>query len=424
VLCKIGNELVFGLQEAFDKKVKEQFRPNILGTRILEAELEKIGIEITDEQRSDLENQLSNIESGSLHFDFSDEQVNKAKVDSENDLKLKLEAIINNLGTSVIEFSKKIDGVFEDLIPNIVDSMAKSINTTLVRQMADMLEDQEAISNEIFNEITEVWGKPLGLLQGLIVIADESVESYLTKSAKYANYNIVQEVLLRIHAKSNQISKEILCLLKNGFADGAQARWRSLHELAVISFFISNHGEDVATRYIEHESIEVYKAAIQYNQYYTRLGAVEISREEIELMAEDYNALIEKYGKYYRYDYGWAANVLKSKRPTFRDIEANIELDHLRPYYKAASSNIHASPTGVLSRLGLLPEEDVLLAGPSVIGLTEPAQSTIISLVQITTALLTFNADIDALVVCKTMSEYGKEVENAFIEVESKLVCE
>jgi hypothetical protein len=35
-----------------------------------------------------------------------------------------------------------------------------------------------------------------------------------------------------------QIFNEILVLLKSGYADGANSRWRSLHELAVISFFL------------------------------------------------------------------------------------------------------------------------------------------------------------------------------------------
>ncbi len=39
------------------------------------------------------------------------------------------------------------------------------------------------------------------------------------------------------------------------------------------------------------------------------------------------------------------------------DIEASIKLDHHRPYYKAASANIHRDPTGVFQSLGVLPFE-------------------------------------------------------------------
>ena len=44
------------------------------------------------------------------------------------------------------------------------------------------------------------------------------------------------------------MSRAILALLRSGFADDAHARWRSLHELAVVSGFISEYGEDVAEK--------------------------------------------------------------------------------------------------------------------------------------------------------------------------------
>lgn len=44
---------------------------------------------------------------------------------------------------------------------------------------------------------------------------------------------------------------EILTLVKNGLADGAFARWRSLFELSVISNFISSNSEEVAKAYYE-----------------------------------------------------------------------------------------------------------------------------------------------------------------------------
>ena len=49
-------------------------------------------------------------------------------------------------------------------------------------------------------------------------------------------------VLWRLHARSCQITMEILALLKSGFADGAHARWRTLHEIAVTALFIKQQG--------------------------------------------------------------------------------------------------------------------------------------------------------------------------------------
>ncbi|OAH98874.1 hypothetical protein A1353_21870 [Methylomonas methanica] len=413
---------MFGLQNHFDQIIKEQFKPYKLGVKVLESEFEKIGLFITDEQRLNLEEQFKNLEFGTLSFDFNDKQLLEVEVSSEEELKPKLQKILNNLPGSIEEFLGKIDGVIEGLVLSVVEKMAKSVNTTFQSRLGDMLEDQNAIYVGTEESIHCTWGKALDLLQGLIVISDEAAQGYLTRSDEYSENDLVQDVLLRIHAKANQIAKEILTLIRHGFADGAQARWRSLHELAVVSNFIADHGEDVAEKYIQHESIDIYKSAVQYNEYYTRLGAERITDAEMMAVEQKYIELIKKYGKNYGYEYGWAADAINMKKPSFRDIETAVELDHIRPYYKAASANIHANPAGVFTRLGLFPDQNILLAGPSNIGFSDPAQSTAISLTQITTAVLTYNSNIDFLVVCKAMAEFSKDVENEFMNIENAIL--
>lgn len=415
---------MFGLQEYFDKLIQDEFKPYKLGVKILESDLEKIGLHITNEQRKNLEEQFKSLGQDSLTFDFNDKQLEKAGVTSEADLNPKLQDVIDDLPKSIELFSGKIDGVIQGLVLRVVDKMAESISDTLQSHMADMLEEQNKIQSSFDKNLYDTWAEALNLLQGLIVISDEAAQGYLERSDKYSEDDLTQNILLRLHTKANQISKEILHLIKYGFADGAQARWRSLHEIAVVCNFISQHGNSVAERYAQHESVDVYKAAKQYNQFYVKLSAEKISDFEMEIIEKEYFELIDKYGKSYASDYGWAATVLDQKRPTFKDIELSVALDYMRPYYKSASANIHASPAGVFNRLGLFPEEDILLAGPSGIGLSGPAQSTVISLTQITTSVLTYGASIDFLVVCRAMAEYGKSVEEKFLEIENRIFNE
>lgn len=412
---------MFGLQEYFDQLIQDEFKPHRLGVKILEVDLEKIGLHITSEQRQDLEEQFKSLGQDSLKFDFSENQLEKSGVSSEAELKPKLQEVIDNLPKSIEVFSGKIDGMMEGLILSVVDKMAESVSNTLQSRMDDMLKDQYEIQNAFDNNLHDIWAEALNLLQGLIVISDEAAQGYLKRSDKYSKNDLTQNLLVRLYAKANQISKEILHLIRHGFADGAQARWRSLHEIAVVCNFIAEHGDSVAERYVQHESVEIYKAAKQYNQFYARLGAEKIDDSEMVLIEKEYLELIDKYGKSYASDYGWAATALNLKRPMFINIEASVKLDHIRPYYKSASANIHANPAGVFKRLGLFPEEDILLAGPSGIGLSDPARSTVMSLTQITTSVLTYGANIDFLVVCRAMDEYGKSVKNKFLEIENEI---
>jgi len=69
-------------------------------------------------------------------------------------------------------------------------------------------------------------------------------------------------------------------------------------------------------------------------------------------MEEARSNAINEFGKSFGVNYGWAASVLKFNN-TFAQIEESIGLNHLRPYYKMASQNVHADPKGVIYRLGL-----------------------------------------------------------------------
>ena len=63
----------------------------------------------------------------------------------------------------------------------------------------------------------------------------------------------------------------------------------------------------------------------------------------MEEIISEIRELDNKYGiEYKKGGYGWASSVLNTQRPTFRHIEESIDQDHMRPYYKMASYNVHA----------------------------------------------------------------------------------
>ena len=89
-----------------------------------------------------------------------------------------------------------------------------------------------------------------------------------------------------VHARACQMSRAILALLRSGFADDAHARWRSLHELAVVSNFIREHGEVVAERYLLHEAIQQRKLARAYKEHEDRAGLEPLTQAEIDALDE------------------------------------------------------------------------------------------------------------------------------------------
>ena len=72
--------------------------------------------------------------------------------------------------------------------------------------------------------------------------------------------------------------------------------------------------------------------------------------------------------------------------------------------------------------MGLIPGEgDILLSGPSNVGLEDPGQECAMSLAQITVALLTAQPNLDRLVVCDIVQTIEREVGDAFLEVHNDL---
>ncbi|MBV8754912.1 MAG: hypothetical protein JO328_18815 [Hyphomicrobiales bacterium] len=130
-------------------------------------------------------------------------------------------------------------------------------------------------------------------------------------------------VLTRLHARACQIAEEMICLLSNGFADGAMARWRTLHEIAAVSLLISEHGDELAERYIAHEIVETRRAALQYEQFRTRLGEEPLTPKELQKIEDVYSNTIERFGQEFRNPRGWASKHLKKANPTI----ANIHYD-------------------------------------------------------------------------------------------------
>jgi hypothetical protein len=309
---------------------------------------------------------------------------------------------------------KIVRGEIEYVVPTIFQA--------LVENAPDMLRERRASLNEFERVNFEKWGRALDLFEALLVIALEagSAINSAYRPTAFANKEIRFLVLTTLHARSCQIAGEVLALLKSGFADGAHARWRSLHEVAVIAFVLAGGEDDLVERYVLHEQVEEYKAALEYQNYCARLGYTPYSDDEIRVAQKRCEDLLARFGKPFRNQYGWAADRLGNKKPNFVHIEQMAGLDHLRPYYRLASHNIHASSKGSTFRLGKRPSHDFLLAGPSSIGLGDPTHGTAISLYQATVALLATWPNLDRLVVLRVMEQFVRAIGEEIIAVELK----
>lgn len=156
--------------------------------------------------------------------------------------------------------------------------------------------------------------------------------------------------------------------MKNGFADGAYARWRSLYELSIIAAFITEHGESVAKKFIEASDTDD------------------------------------------RYDWTRESKLFDKKKGhiTFNDIQkvCDINTEIWRHQYNLANKAVHASPQGTFGRLCNYGENRVIPVGRSDYGITTPGEHSAISLLQISSMFFALFPESDTIVQLKTMERW------------------
>lgn len=388
------------LQEIFDGTSRKR-----LITKLVAHKVEEKGYSPTDKQLAAIEEQVANSNDDTLSIELPDVDID-VQISIEEDMMRVLDKYTEDLSDEMQRFIQEASTI---------------VLANLRASAPEILLEHEKFRSNFERSLWQRWGKALELLKMFIVIATEAGEGFNREfralAAQERDFRF--DILTRLHARSCQIANEILTLLRSGYADGAHARWRSMHEIAVIGIFISESGQEVAERYLLHNTVESYRAALQYQRYSSRLGYDPLTEQELSTLQSSYQQLVDRFGDPYAKNYGWAAHALAKGDPTFSNIEEAIGLGHWRPHYKLASHNVHANPKGVFLKLGLHSEgQELLLAGPSNTGFADPGHSTAISLLQITASLLTLKPNLDRLSICHILSTLEKEVGGTFLSIQ------
>ena len=156
--------------------------------------------------------------------------------------------------------------LYEALVEKAVHESPAIILKDINRNSSTGLRRRRRARQGFEGRLWKHWKKPLLSLELMVELAHEigvGIGDQVREETPIT-YDYTFIALQAIHARACQMSRAILALLRAGFPDDAHARWRSLHELAVVSAFISECEEDVAERYVLHEVVEQRKLAQHY----------------------------------------------------------------------------------------------------------------------------------------------------------------
>lgn len=306
---------------------------------------------------------------------------------------------------------------FREAMPTLLDEIAGDLRETLLDRAPAMLADHCRVRSEFGRTIARTWGQALNLFEVVLVICTEAGDEFNRRrwDTSARDGDDVFHALVRLHARSCLVASEVLTLLRAGYASGAHARWRTLHEITVAAWFIHEHGGDVGRRYLLHDDVQNYKAACAFQEHARALGEEPLTSEEFASVRARRDELVAEFGAEFGDDYGWAAAALGRRVNGFADIEKAVEFDHLRPYYKMASNAVHPNARGSFFDLGVGDDELLLLAGPSTRGLADPGIGACRSLFQSTVCILNHEVDVDEVVTLLVLQRLTPEVEEAFL---------
>lgn len=288
------------------------------------------------------------------------------------------------------EFNDKIREEIPERFGKSFENIAKGILDDLKEGAIESAKYQEEVRNKIDEDYRDILtGFDVFLELNRFIGQDFYKKYYTAYSGSYDDL-LKLDTLMLIHARACQIAGEIRLLVEGGFADGAHARWRSLHELTVIFLFLYDNDYEVIQMYNDYEIIESMKKAREYQTHCERLGKEPLSEEEMNQLEADRQKLLDKYGNDFGRSYGWTKNVIvNSGERHFKKIEELVGKEYLRVIYAWASESVHGSVSANKKRLGL-PKDEIapFLPTSSEFGLDDPIQYTSYSLLTISGVLL------------------------------------
>ncbi|SHJ79887.1 hypothetical protein SAMN05444000_11366 [Shimia gijangensis] len=318
---------------------------------------------------------------------------------------------LTNQIVAAIEEADFSEDKISELIESIVSEGQNELFESLKKNAPPMLKEERRAKRSFEDRNYRRWKEPLDLLRTMWVCCQEIAESHAHEGPLDGD-ELTFDTLAHLQPKALLILSEILSLLESGFADGALARWRSLHEVTVVGMFISKHGHEAALAYRLSMWFSNLRAANQYNRHANRANLAPITHAEVSKIEQKCAESRELLGRELKSDWDWASSILKKTRPNFADLEREVGLDHWRPRFKWACQHIHAGFVRPDRLLGMTEADNFAFqVGASNSGLVEPLQMSAISLMQITNTFLLFpEPNVDRLVFANVLAAFSDEI--------------
>jgi hypothetical protein len=272
---------------------------------------------------------------------------------TEEGMRTTLQVLVGDLSGSIADVMEDITAAISQAVPDALAAVADLICEQMslnAREHASVLIQAHARRSV---EVGKIWGEAFCQLDFLRnIVLEWSSEAYVLCCGPFSNPN-TRIALDRLAGRTYEIVGEIVTLARAGYADGALARWRSLHEICVIAIFLSQRSDSCALMYMAHQQVEELKLLEVARAGSTGNSHDSKSDRHIAHLRKQKANMAVKFGAAFPSDYGWASIELGCAKTTFRDLEKHVGLETLRRGYQQANSTVHGGALGTLTRISL-----------------------------------------------------------------------
>lgn len=408
---------VTSYQTLFENQISKM--PEMVFRDLILKKIKKQGIKLSDKIFDDLIVHL--MQGGKGNFTIPDEDIEHTDNSSES-----LQLTFTKKDKKELKRRAK---VFTDSLPDLIQKLAKEFSKDIVkRSKRQWLEDyrlRQSQTDRFEARLEYRWRSGLMPLNIMLEVTRELSQSIYERHQDTIDtdtFSLALDTLLGLHIRACQVTGEIITLLEAGYPDGAMARWRTLHELAVVADLIHDEGDELAKRYLDHNIVDIKKASDKYMEIVDLAGYKPISDQERAEIDTDYQNALAKHGKDFRREYGWASEVIGNPNPKFVDLVKKSDRQTLQSDYKMASFNVHANARSLFFRQTSMASHSGLISGSSNAGLEEPGIQTAYILCQITSLLIPKNdPTIDDIVALQTLVRLRDKTYKGFNKAAQKL---
>lgn len=329
--------------------------------------------------------------------------------ETEDEIKTVFQELINELHEAIPDVEQHLTDIYVKAIPAALTDVAGLLGKQISENSLVHTIDLQRAHTARAELVQHLWGNAITHLDFLRhIVLEWNGTAVELRKGPYSNQNRAL-ALNKLISRAYEVVGEIIVLVAAGYADGALARWRSLHEICVTAMFLAEQSDSCAQMYLLHHLIEELRL-LETEKYSETLKNRGSERSfYVRNLRKKIKSLIARYGPIFAKDYGWASVALCRGKTTFRDLEQHVGLEKLRRGYKRANSIVHGGALATLTRISLGGGADSNHAPPA-FGCEVALDYAAASLSMMIAHLCMVTEDADLLTISMVVHNYARKI--------------